>query len=45
MVEKMVASDPGVDYAALFFKPLEKVKVHQLHINKGNFDCYMKLSK
>ena len=78
MIGKMVASEPGVDYAALFYKvskgakirnrynqvphltqdtngesdkltvrhhkPLEKVKEHQLRINKGNFDCYM-LSK
>ena len=44
MIGKMVASEPGVDYAALFYKPLEKVKEQQLRINKGNFDCYM-LSK
>ena len=45
MIGKLVASEPGVDYAALFYKPLEKVKDCQLRINKGNFDCFMKLSK
>ena len=44
MIGKMVASETGVDYVALFYKPLEKVKEHQLRINKGNFDCYI-LSK
>ena len=45
MIGKMVASEPEVDFAALFYKPLGKVKDHQHRINKGNFDCYMKLPK
>ena len=45
MIGKMVASEPGVDYAALFYKPFEKVEAHKHRIYKGNFDCYMKLSR
>ena len=45
MIGKLVASEPGVGYAALFYKPLAKVTDYQLRINKGNIDCFMELSK
>ena len=40
----MVAAELGVEYALLFYKPLEKVKDRQLRLNKGNLDHFMKIS-
>ena len=40
----MVAAEPGIKYAPLSYKPLEKVKENQLHIHKGNFDHFIKLT-
>lgn len=37
----MVAAAPGVEYAPLFYKPLEKVKEQNLKTLKGDFDKYM----
>ena len=39
----MVAADSGVEYAPLFYKPLEKVKDSQLTLNRGKFDNLMKV--
>ena len=36
-----VASEPGVEHAPLFYKPLEKIKEFQFQINKGNFNWYI----
>lgn len=36
-----MASEPGVEYAVLYIKPLEVVKERELHIHKGNFDSFM----
>lgn len=44
MIGKMVAAEQGVEYAPLFYKPLEKVKDYYLRLNKGNFDHFMKIS-
>ena len=44
LIGLMVASEPGVEHAPLFYKPLEKIKEFQLRINKGNFDRYMKIN-
>ena len=44
MIGMMVAAEPGVDYAPLFYKPFEKVKDHQLQVKKGNFDHYMNIT-
>ena len=42
MIGKLVASDPGVEYAMSFVKPLEMTKERELKIHKGNFDSFMK---
>jgi len=39
----MVASEPGVEYAALYYKPLEQAKTLALKQSKGNFDDKMLL--
>ena len=44
LIGLMVASEPAVEHAPLFYKPLEKIKEFQLRINKGNFDRYMKIN-
>ena len=38
LIGKMVASEPGVEFAPLYYKPLETVKDQALQISKGNFD-------
>ena len=43
VIGKLVASEPGVEYAMLYIKPLEVVKDRELKIHKGNFDCFMKI--
>lgn len=44
MIGKMVAAEPGVEYAPLFYKPLEKIKDINLRKSKGNFDNLMRIS-
>lgn len=34
----MVASEPGIEFVLLHYKPLETVKDQALQISKGNFD-------
>ncbi|XP_053383777.1 uncharacterized protein LOC128549987 [Mercenaria mercenaria] len=41
LIGKLVASQPGVEYAPLFYKPLERVKDKMLTIHKGNFNSFM----
>ena len=43
VVGKMVASEPGVEYAALYYKPLKQAKTLALKQSKGNFDDKMLL--
>ncbi|MCG7876290.1 MAG: hypothetical protein JAZ03_08585 [Candidatus Thiodiazotropha taylori] len=44
VIGKLVASEPGVEYAMLYIKPLEIIKEEQLLIHKGNFDSFMNVS-
>lgn len=39
LIGKMVASEPGVQYAALYYKDLEIFKDKMLKQNKGNFEA------
>ncbi|MES9881024.1 MAG: reverse transcriptase domain-containing protein [Sedimenticola sp.] len=43
LIGKMVAAEPGVAYATLHFKPLEKVKDYYLRLKRGNFDAFMSI--
>ena len=45
LIGKLIASEHGVLYAPLYYKPLEILKDFELKINKGNFDAKMKISK
>ena len=45
MIGIMVAAEPGVEYAPLYYKPLEKVKDFNLRKNKGHFDRLMRISR
>ena len=45
MIGKMVEAEPGVEYAPLFYKPLEKIKDINLRRSKGNFDNLMRISR
>ncbi|XP_045206274.2 uncharacterized protein LOC123558461 [Mercenaria mercenaria] len=40
LIGKLVATEPGVQYAPLYYKPLEKVKEIQLGKHKGNYDSF-----
>jgi hypothetical protein len=41
LIGKLVAAIPGVEYASLHIKPLEKAKDAALKTKRGNFDSYM----
>jgi hypothetical protein len=41
IIGKLVAAEPGVEYAPLYYKPLEKIKEIELKRHRGNFDSYM----
>lgn len=43
LIGKLVASEPGVEYAPLFYKPLEKIKDKNLRIHKGNYNSFMNI--
>ena len=45
LIGKFVASEPGVRYAALYYKTLEIEKDNALKLNRGNFDTYMTFSQ
>lgn len=44
-IGKLVALEQGIEYAALFYKPLEKVKDEKLKSHCGNFDSFMTIPK
>ena len=44
LIGKLVATEPGVEYAQLRYKPMERIKEKQLKLNNGNFDAWMKIS-
>ena len=39
LIGKMVASEPGVEFARIYYRGLEKTKTKQLSFNAGNFDA------
>ena len=41
VIGKLVAAEPGVQYAVLYTKPLEKIKEIELKSHRGNFDSFM----
>ncbi len=43
-MEKFVASEPGVQFAALYYKPLEIERDLALKLNKGDFDAVIHIS-
>ena len=45
IIGKLVATEPAVKYAALFYKPLEIQKDHELKLNRGDFASFMVLSE
>ena len=44
LIGKLVATEPGVEYAQLRYKPMERIKEKQLKLNNGNFDAFMRIS-
>ena len=44
LIGKLVATEPGVEFAQLRYKPLERIKDYYLKIHKGNFDGIMPIS-
>lgn len=44
LVGMFVASEPGVEFARLYYKNLEIEKDVALKLNKGNFDAHIKIS-
>ena len=45
LIGKLVATQQGVEYAPLYYKPLEKVKETELSKHKGNYDSFMNVPK
>ncbi|MEW8548280.1 MAG: reverse transcriptase domain-containing protein [Candidatus Thiodiazotropha sp.] len=44
LIGKLVATEPGVEYAQLRYKPLEQIKDKYLKFHKGNFEAHMPVS-
>ena len=44
LIGMLVASEPGVRYAPLFYKPLEKIKENNLSWKRGHYDSFMKVT-
>lgn len=44
LVGKLVAAEPGVEYAPLYYKPLEREKDRNLKLKHGNYNSFMKLT-
>ena len=44
LIGKCVAAEPGVQYAALYYKTMEIERDHALKVNRGNFDAKMCIS-
>ena len=44
LIGKLVASEPGVDYAPLYYKPLEKQKETNLKHKRGKYNAFMKVT-
>ena len=44
LIGKMVASPPGVEFAPMYYRGLEKEKTRQLRLNKGDFDASLILT-
>lgn len=45
LIGKLVAAEPGVEYAPLFYKSLEKAKDKNLKLKCGNFKSFMKITE
>ena len=45
LIGKLVATELGVEYAQLRYKPLERIKENHLRLNDGNFDSIMIISR
>ena len=45
LIGKLVATEPGVEYVQLRYKPLERIKEKHLKLNNGNFDSTMIISR
>ena len=45
LIGKLVATQQGVEYAPLFYKPLEKVKEGELKKHGGNYNSFMTIPK
>ena len=43
LIGKMVASEPGMQYAPLYYRDLEHIRDNELKSNRGNFDAKMKV--
>ena len=45
LIGKLVATEPGVEYSQLRYKPLERINEKHLKLNNGNFDSTMIISR
>ena len=45
VIGKLVATQQGVEFAPLYYKPLEKVKELELQKHQGNYNSYMTIPK
>ena len=45
LIGSLVATQPGVEYAPLYYKPLEKIKDHELKIHQGNYNSFMNIPR
>jgi hypothetical protein len=44
LIGKLVVAEPGVEYAPLFYKPLEQEKEKNLKLHYGKYNAFIKLT-
>lgn len=45
LIGRLVATQPGVEYAPLYYKPLEKIKDYELKRHQGNYNSFMTIPR
>ena len=45
VIGQMIAALPGVEFGALYYRAIERDKIHTLAMNRGNYESKMKLSE
>ena len=45
LIGRLVATQPGVEYAPLYYKPVEKIQDHELEIHQENYNSFKNIPR